>query len=209
MQILVIAATENEIPIDKLRKIGIEVLVTGVGVPATIYHLQKRLQRDKPGLVIQAGIAGGFGLDGLGEVVLIKQDAFADLGMEEQEVFSPIFQTGFANKDSFPFSDGWLVNSNPLLDNYPLRSVAGITVNKVSDSLLQRRQMVDCFTPAIETMEGAALHFVCLMGKVNFLQVRSISNFVGERDKRKWKFPEAIASLSEELYRLVVEINEP
>jgi futalosine hydrolase len=31
-------------------------------------------------------------------------------------------------------------------------------------------------------MEGAALHFVCLQEDISFIQLRAISNFVGERD---------------------------
>jgi futalosine hydrolase len=208
MRILVIAATEREIDAGSLGQTGAEILVTGVGVPTTIYHLQKRLQEDKPMLVIQAGIAGSFGSEALGGVILVKQDAFADLGMEEQGAFRTLFQSGFADKDLFPFSNGWLVNPNDLLGNYHLPSVAGVTVNKVTDSALQRRQVAECFSAAVETMEGAALHYVCLMENIPFIQIRSISNRVGERDKTKWKFHEAITNLNRELHLLIAKSME-
>jgi futalosine hydrolase len=35
-------------------------------------------------------------------------------------------------------------------------------------------------------MEGAALHYTCLMEKIPFMQLRSISNYIAERDKSKW-----------------------
>jgi futalosine hydrolase len=44
----------------------------------------------------------------------------------------------------------------------------------------------------IESMEGAALHFVCLQEGIPFLQIRGISNFVGERNKAKWDLKSAI-----------------
>ena len=47
------------------------------------------------------------------------------------------------------------------------------------------------FLPVIESMEGAALHYVCLMEKIPFLQIRSISNYIGERDKKKWNMKDA------------------
>lgn len=206
MRILVIAATENEVDVDNLKKTAVEFLVTGVGVPATIYQLQKRLQQDKPGMVIQAGIAGSFGDRALGEVVLVKQDVFADLGMEEQGEFRTVFDSGFADKDAFPFTNGWLVNSHPLLAGYHLPSVPAVTVNKVTDSQVQRRQLVDSFSPAVETMEGAALHYVCLMENIPFIQVRGISNLVGERDKLKWRFREAIANLNREMHQLITAV---
>ena len=52
-------------------------------------------------------------------------------------------------------------------------------------------------------MEGAALHFIGLHQKISFIQLRSISNTVGERDKSKWKIKEAICNLNKELKILV------
>ena len=52
-------------------------------------------------------------------------------------------------------------------------------------------------------MEGAALHYVCLQEKVPFIQLRAISNYVGERDKSKWKMQEAITNLHNELLKLL------
>ncbi|MCH5683849.1 hypothetical protein LWM68_06005 [Niabella sp. W65] len=41
------------------------------------------------------------------------------------------------------------------------------------------------------------------MEKIPFLQIRGISNYVGERDKRKWNFKDAIDNLNNELVRIV------
>ena len=54
-------------------------------------------------------------------------------------------------------------------------------------------------------MEGAALHYVGLSEKIPFLQMRSLSNFVGERNKAKWMMAEAINSLNFELQRLLIK----
>ena len=204
MQILVIAATAQEIEPFTDANARVDVLITGVGVPATIYHLQKRIQQMDYDLIIQAGIAGCFYSDVvLGNVVLVKQDCFADLGFEEKENYTPVFNTPFSNKNEFPFTDGWLINSNTHFQNTDLSAVKAITVNKISDSALQRNQFVNNFNADIETMEGAALHYVCLQEKIPFLQIRSISNYVGERDKTKWKMKEAIENLNSELQILI------
>ena len=52
-------------------------------------------------------------------------------------------------------------------------------------------------------MEGAAFHYVCLQQKINFLQIRGISNMVGERDKTKWKIKKAIENLNNELLKII------
>ena len=185
----------------------IEVLITGIGQAAATYLLTYNLQNKRPDLVIQAGIAGNFTNELLlGQTVFVKQDAFGDLGMEEKEIFTSVFDAGFANKNNPPFTDGWLINENPILDNTTLQIVKAVTVNKVSDSLVQKQQLINCFAPQIETMEGAALHYVCLQENVPFIQIRSISNEIGERDKTKWKMKEAIKNLNNELQKLINEI---
>jgi len=204
MRILLIAATKFEIEPFLVDNKEVDILITGVGVPATLYHLQKKLQQTVYDLVIQAGIAGTFHHDiELGEVVLVKQDTFADIGMEEQKIFKTVFDAGFADRDAFPFNNGWLINSSNHFQLSSLRQATAITVNKVSDSMLQKQQAILHFLPEIESMEGAALHYVCLQEKIAFLQIRSISNEVGERDKSRWKIKEAVENLNKELAGLV------
>jgi futalosine hydrolase len=57
-------------------------------------------------------------------------------------------------------------------------------------------------------MEGAALHFVCLMEKVPFIQIRSISNISGDRDKSRWNIKEAIKSLHEQLVIMIQKLEK-
>ena len=204
MRILVIAATKKEIEPFNADNKKAEILITGIGVPATIYNLQKHLAKNSCDLVIQAGIAGAFNTNNkLGNVVVIKQDIFADIGMEEKENFTSIFHSDLMNGNEYPYTEGWLVNFNPLLFNSTLTVVNSVTVNKVSDSQLQKDELERYFAPQTESMEGAAFHYVCLQEKVPFLQLRSISNYVGERNKNNWKINEAITNLNEALNKLI------
>ena len=59
------------------------------------------------------------------------------------------------------------------------------------------------FNPVTESMEGAALHYVCRSMGVPFMQVRAISNYIGERDKSKWKMKEAVDNLNDTLLKYV------
>ena len=204
MSILIVAATELEIAPFIQLDLPIDILITGVGTPAAIYHLQKRIKEKKYKSVIQAGIAGSFSSNiVLGETVIVERDCFADIGINEKGVFTYIFDTNLANKNLFPYTDGWLVNDKLVKEKVPLPLVTAVTINTISDSIQQKNILLQKFGAQIETMEGGALHFVCLLEKVNFLQLRSISNEVGERDKSKWKMKEAIANLNKELVRLL------
>lgn len=204
MNVLVSAATEFELELFIEENKAYDVLITGIGVPATIFHLTKRLCQKNYDLVIQAGIAGTFsGGIKKGKVVLVNKDCFADVGIYEKGNFNTLFDAGFINKNEFPFTDGWLVNQHEYLSKATLTLATAITVNKITDDAGQVNELFDKFNPGIESMEGAALHYVCLLQNVGFLQLRGISNMVGERDKSKWAMKEAITNLNVELKSLL------
>lgn len=204
MTILIVAATKQEIaPFIKLN-LAVDILITGVGVPAAIYQLQKKLQNKKYQLVIQAGIAGSFTSNlALGEVVIVEKDCFADIGIKEKDQFSSIFETNLADENLFPYKKGWLINPTLIKDKLPVKAVTAVTINTVSDSTTQKNMLIKKYHAQTESMEGAALHYVCLQEAVAFLQLRSISNMVGERDKTKWKMEDAIKNLNKELVRFL------
>jgi futalosine hydrolase len=210
MQVLVIAATKEEIKPLLTSLIKIDTLITGVGAPNTMYYLQKKLQQKKYDIVVQAGIAGAFTNEFvLGSVVVVKQDCFADIGIEAYGGFTPIFETTMANKNVFPYQNGWL--QNPILSgktdiNLPM--VSAITINKVSDSKKQKTTFLKYFDAEVETMEGAALHFVCLLENIPFIQIRSFSNYVGERDKALWELELAIEQLNKELKKILKKMTD-
>ena len=216
MEILLVAATKFEIQPtldwlqnnkNNLSNHHINTLITGVGIADCTYYLTTHLIHKKVDMVLQAGIAGTFNYNiNLSETVLVKQDAFGDVGMEEKGNFKTIFDAGFADKNAPPFTEGWLINKTKFNEHSTLKQVKGITVNKVSDSSFQRQQLQQYFAPDIETMEGAAFHFVCMHQQIPFLQIRTISNVVGERDKSKWTIEEAIINLNIELQKIITEL---
>lgn len=204
MQLLITAATEMEIAPFLAHSTDTDYLVTGVGVPACLYQLQKKLFSVKYDCVIQAGIAGTFTTDiALGETVLIGKDIFADLGMFENNQFQSLFQTDFIKKDEPPYTDGWLQNNPKLMDQFSLPKCTGITVNTVTDNTTIINEYKRLYHPMIESMEGAALHYVCGMQHTPFLQLRAVSNMVGERDKSKWNIAAAVHNLNNHLQEIV------
>ncbi len=211
MKLLLIAATEFEIqPILNEQAIIVEedkkfdVMISGIGMQSTIYHLTKKLLQEKYDIVIQAGIAGAFSKKiKRGEVILVKQDSFGDLGIEENGEFKTLSDINFDGENKFPFENGMLINKYDISRITQLKLVNGVTVNKITDRKKVTKQMKKKFNAEIESMEGAALHYVCLQQGIKFLQLRSISNYVGVRDKLKWKMETAIENLNSELIRII------
>ncbi|MCX6293028.1 MAG: futalosine hydrolase, partial [Sphingobacteriales bacterium] len=189
--ILIIAATEMEVIPLMSAYFEADYFITGVGSPATVYHLLKKIASKKYDVVLQVGVAGSFDESlKLGEVVLVNADCFADLGAIENKNFYSLFDLKLNNENDFPLEIGWLINQHPF--NTSLRFVKGISVNCLTDEAEKITLFKEKYQADIESMEGAALHFVCLQERIPFLQIRGISNFVGERDKSKWDLKSAV-----------------
>jgi len=195
MSILIAAATKMEIqPFWDLNPEA-EYLITGVGAAATVFQLMNRIENNKYDIILQVGLAGTNtnGLT-LGESVIVERDCFADLAVWENKKIINVNELGFTNPNDFPFENGWLVNHNASVNLTYTKKVKGVTVNLLTDDLNYVNEMKHKYNADVESMEGAALHFVCIQKNIPFLQIRGISNQVGERDKSKWQFKEAIQS---------------
>ena len=209
--ILVVAATAKEInPFIELIRTGrltgnVDILISGIGLAASSYHLAKQLALKKYDLVIQAGVAGSFDLRiSPGTVVAVKQDTIADQSVVELQKLKTLFDLKLVPQDQYPYKKGWLINPNKdLLKKIKLKTVKGISVNQITTSKQMIQFYRDLFGPVTESMEGAALHYVCLMENIPFVQIRSISNYIGERNKQKWDMNDSIINLNDSLMRII------
>ncbi len=181
-----------------------DVLITGIGLTATTYSLAKQIQLVRPNLIIQAGVGGCFDKKiSLGEVVVVKQEAIGDQSVIELGQLKTLFDLKLVPQDQFPFRKGWLVNRSSLLKKIRLKKVRGISVNEITTDRKKKRFYEQTFQPIVESMEGAALHYVALREGVDFIQLRSFSNYIAERNKKRWDMKRSIENLNAELIRLL------
>lgn len=191
---------------NSLRKKKIDFLATGVGITATAYRLTKELYKNRYDLAINAGLAGTFkNVIKLGEVVNVVSDCFADLGAKKGTDFLTLAEMGLQEKNKFPFRNGWLHNSGAQRNGVlkELKKANAITVNTVHDGSKNIKKVLEKFNPDIETMEGAAFFYVCILEKIPCVQLRAVSNIVGVRDKRKWNIPLALKNLVDETVNFI------
>jgi len=192
-----------------LKTSSIKFLVAGIGGVATTYALASHCFNFRPDLVIQAGIGGCFREVDLGQAFIIKEELFGDLGVWEKNKFRTIHDLKLVGKNQPPFKNGRLQNPHgKILALSPLKKVRGITVNEITTNKRTIRWYEQNYNPVVESMEGASFHYVCLQMNIPFIQLRSISNCVGERDKSNWIISEAIEILNEKLIFLLSELAE-
>ena len=73
--------------------------------------------------------------------------------------------------------------------------VKGMGVNEISTSPEKINLFKEQYGVDIESMEGNAFHYVCLMNKIPFIQLRGISNKVGERNKSLWEINKSLTAV--------------
>jgi futalosine hydrolase len=224
MNILLSAATEAEIApsiqhisanwqqvaprVFQRQGIRLTICISGVGMMASAYHLAKACAATKFDMALQAGIGGAFHRHiQLGDVVFVRSEQLGDLGAEDGDGYLDIFELGLVAHDELPFTGGRL--TTPVADFHrriDLPQVDGLTVNMVSgneNSIIRLAERYEC---QVESMEGAAFHYVCLQEAIPFAQVRAISNYIERRNRAGWKISEAIDNLNKWLISFVGQL---
>jgi len=191
---------------------GCEIIVTGVGGAAMSWALQKRFSEGPlPALVIGAGIAGSY-VSSLapGDVVIVRSDCFADMGVDDNGDFRSLFRANLADPDSPPFRGGRIHCAGRWFDLLAatLPAVTGATVNMSSGSQAVIDRIRKAWDPDIETMEGAWLAYACEISRVPWLSVRAVSNMVEPRNLKNWDIPLALRRLQDEMTRITGLITE-
>jgi len=193
------AAGHNQVVSGALGLHKIDVLLTGVGMVATAAWCTRALAIGGYDAALNLGVCGSFN-PALPppSVVHVTSDSLAELGVEDGPRFLALTEIGLLEPDEFPFSGGRLLNDAPppLAGLEDLPSASGITVNTVhgaDESIAGIRSRC----PAdVESMEGAAFMYACLIAGVPFAQVRAVSNRVERRNRAAWDIAGAIEHLN-------------
>lgn len=218
MRILIVAAARQEIEqtinwledsFHNIPQHSVDILLTGVGLLSSSYILCSSIFQHKPDFILQAGIAGSFSNKyPPGIVVVAGSEIVGDCGVMEDQQFRDIFDLELADANVIPFVEKKLVNHQVINWNkLVLPIVNGVTVNEITTDPKRITILKEKYQADIETMEGASLHFIALQQKIPFIQLRAISNFVGERNKKNWKIKEALTVLNNSLITLIQEIR--
>lgn len=148
--------------------------------------------------MINAGIAGGFpNKADVKSVVLASEVIAADLGAETAEGFSSIEQLGFGIS-TIAIDHLQVKKVAEALQTAGLTTTIGpiLTLSTVTGTTETTLQLTKRFPLATaEAMEGFGVALAAKEADVPMLEIRTISNLVGPRNKAAWKIKEALSTL--------------
>jgi futalosine hydrolase len=146
-------------------------------------------------LIVSAGVAGGFApRAAIGATVLGGRSVAGDLGADSADGFISLDDLGFGSS----IVDSDAVGLEMLGKALP-QAVVGdiITVSTVTGTADATSAMLARYPAAVaEAMEGFGVATAAGQADVAFLELRTISNLVGPRDRDGWKLAEALAALA-------------
>jgi futalosine hydrolase len=187
-----------------LRSASIDVAVAGIGAVNTAHALTKYFTtRSRPRLVIQTGIAGAYVNANVpvGSVLLADTEIYGDAGVLTLDGWRPMEEIGIplveatsshpARFNYFPLDAALVARAASAADGLISRTGKFLTLSQVTGVRAVGDALYERFGALCESMEGAAAAQVCAMHDVPFLEIRGVSNLVEDRDRAKWRIPEA------------------
>lgn len=198
MRVLVVTAVpaEREAVLRGLRhNRRFDVLAAGVGPVAAAVKTAKVLANTKYGLVVSAGIGGGFpGRAEVGSLVVANEIVAADLGAETPQGFISLDELGFG-PTRIPVDAGLVngVTGALLAAKLPVNTGPVLTLSTVTGSAESAAELAARVPGAVaEAMEGYGVALATHHLGVPVLELRAISNLVGPRDRAAWRIKEAL-----------------
>ncbi|PYZ92021.1 futalosine hydrolase [Salipaludibacillus keqinensis] len=172
----------------------------GVGPMSASAKTAEILSKDSYDVVINMGVGGGIpGIATVGEIVVASEIIAADLGAESPTGFKPIEELGFG-QSRWSCDTTWTkkivagieTNTNVPVHRGPILTLS--TVTGTDETLVRLQEQYK--GAAAEAMEGAGVATAASLRTIPCLEIRSVSNLVGPRDRGAWKLNEALTSLS-------------
>ncbi|MFE6050866.1 futalosine hydrolase [Kitasatospora sp. NPDC056446] len=183
----------------RAQGVPVDVLAAGVGPAASAAAASAALAAHPYALAVSAGIAGGFAPHApVGATVVADAIVAADLGAETPEGFADVTELGFGTVRHTPPPAAVALVVGALAGPDGPGAVTGpvLTVSTVTGSA-ERAALLAARHPgaAAEAMEGFGVAEAAARYGVPALELRTVSNPVGPRDRAAWRIGEALAAL--------------
>ncbi|MBC03727.1 MAG: futalosine hydrolase [Phycisphaerae bacterium] len=202
--LVVVASTDGEAAPFRAR--GLPVVVSGVGrVNAAVATTLAVTSRSTPPLVVAAGIAGALPVDGdfqgspaIGSIVIADRCVYAEEGIITGDGFQTISDMGFpvatfAKGNSIPCDEAALDLIRSSMPAAVIGPIATVATCSGTDELAS--EIAGRTAAVAEAMEGAAVvHAARLLG-ATAVEIRTISNRTGDRDRQGWDLETALGAL--------------
>ena len=178
---------------------SITLLETGIGIANTAQALTEAILDSLPEFAIQIGVGGAYLTSSLkvGDLAIATTESYGHLGVitpdgwqSAEEIGIPLLRADQDYYNTFPLDSELASHAHKIIQRehpeFAVHSGPFVTVEQCSGLTSTGNQLAERFSAICENMEGAAAAHICKLYDLPFLEIRSISNLVENRDKEKW-----------------------
>jgi len=178
-------------------------IVSGIGMLNAAQAATSVIEKMPVHLVINTGCAGTFSERGLsiGDIGIATQETDIHLGIESLSPYRlieplsfPVVQTDTCQSfGAYKTSEKYsklaydILCQQYLSNSIQVKLVPFITVSTITASEDRRKRLYQFYQAGMENMEGAGIAHIAAHYGLPFMEIRSASNFVGDRDKANWQ----------------------
>jgi futalosine hydrolase len=179
---------------------GAHALTVGVGIASAAARTARWLtERQRHGntydAVISAGIGGAYvGRGALGDIVVGRRTIAADLGADSPDGYLTLSDLGFGT-DAMDADPDLFERVASVLPAAVTGSV--LSVHTVTGTAARAAELTDRHPDAVaEAMEGWGVATAAEDHGAPFVEIRTVSNLVGPRDRSAWRIDLAMGALT-------------
>ncbi len=187
----------------RIENIDYDLIITNPCIINAVHGLTCALERKRPEIIINAGIAGVFKESNLniGDIVIATKERYQHRGVENSSAYATpdnlpfdIIEnkTFFSKSGIYSFNKGniekifQILSQSKLAKECTISKGAVLTVSTITSTQNTASLLYKKYSSPMEAMEGAGLAHIASLYDIPFVEIRCGSNYTGERDKEKW-----------------------
>ena len=192
-------------------------ITSGIGKTNASRGATILIERFCPVIIVNFGVGGAYPSSGMkaGDIAIAEKEIYGDEGVSLRDGFHTVETIGipFLVKAGERYFNEFQVDKKIFKTAVSIAQVthhasrltvkAGpfLTLSNCTGTLKRAMELEKKFNAICENMEGAAVAHVCVSYGIPMLEIRGISNTVGNRDIKKWNLKQA----AENCQKVVIE----
>ena len=183
-----------------LTGIPVVMAVSGIGKVNAAHAVTRLVHDHTPSLIMNIGVGGAYPSSGLkiGDVAIAEKEFYGDEGVLLKDGFHeadiigiPLLKKGRRTYfNVFPLDRDLIRKAVRAFALCPspsaVQSGPFVTVSTCTGTTKRARDIEKKYHAVCENMEGAAIAHVCALYEIPLIEMRGISNMVGDRDRSGW-----------------------
>lgn len=197
-------------------------IVSGIGKTNASRGTALLIEQFSPRVIVHLGVGGAYSSSHLriGDIAIAEKEIYGDEGVFLKDGFHSAETMGipFLVKGRKKYFNEFLLDKTLFktavctshvihhASRITVKSGPFLTLSTCTGTLKRAKELERAFHAICENMEGAAVAHVCASCGIPMVEIRGISNMVGQRDKKKWDIHLAAKNCQRVVAELLKEI---